>query len=117
MDDGRKRRKNERSRAAYAAAKPTTDAALLRFEAGALARLDAARLPTQLSRSAYIEAYLLPIAEALAPSLPAIDAARRASGTTLATFVAKALARSLEAGEPPSAEPPGVATEFDSLFG
>lgn len=113
MEDERRERKNGRSRAAYAAAKSATDAALLRLEAGSLARLDAAKRPAGLSRSAYVEAYLLPIAEALAPLLPQIEAARRSSGTSLATFLARALAKSLELGEEPAAD---AADEFDALF-
>jgi len=114
MTDDRTRRKSERSKAAYAAAKASTEATLLRLDRGSLARLDAARRQAGLSRSAFVEIYLLPIADALSPLLPQIDEARRSNGASLATFVARAIVRSLEAAEPPK---PHAADEFDSLFG
>ena len=114
MTDDRKRRKNEQSKAAYAAAKAGIEATLLRLDRGSLARLDAARLPAGLSRSAFVEIYLLPIADALSPMLQRIDEARRSTGASLATFVARAIVRSLDGGE---AAATTAGDEFDSLFG
>ncbi|MGF6181241.1 hypothetical protein ABIB42_002254 [Massilia sp. UYP32] len=51
-------RKRLASKAAYAKSKTEYEHALLRLRPGSLARLDAARTPLGLSRSAYIDALL-----------------------------------------------------------
>lgn len=116
MDRAAKARKSERGKAAYAASKASGESALLRLDKGSLARLDGARVGLGLSRSAFAQIYLLPIAEALAERLPEIDAACRARGFSIATLVRQALSSELarEAAEPAGAE---AAAEFDDLFG
>lgn len=51
-------RKRQNSKAAYAKSKSEREHALLRLRPGSLARLDQARAPLGLSRSAYFEALL-----------------------------------------------------------
>ena len=51
-------RKRQASKAAYAKSKNEHEHALLRLRPGSLARLDAARAPLGLSRSAYVDVLL-----------------------------------------------------------
>ena len=99
---------------AYGKLKTVKQAGLLRLERGDWARFDAARGPSGLSRSAYLQLHLLPMGEAMAARQTAIELHRDARRIALSTFLGRALDAALREEE---AAPSGAAIdEFDALF-
>ena len=114
----KKAAKSERNRRDYLKSKQECDIVLLRLDLGGRVALDRASKAAGLSRASFARIYLMPLVEILAERAPEIDVARRASGQSLATF----LARSLDQAIVPTAGVDAlaadmVAQEFHELFG
>jgi hypothetical protein len=115
--DAARARKSERNRRAYAKSKAARDHVLLRLDPGGAADFDAASLAAGLSRAAFARMFLPTLLAASAPRLGAIEAARAASGESLARFLGRALDEAVERGAAPGDAPSATASEFDALFG
>ena len=118
IDEQKKKAKSERNRLDYLKSKEERDIVLLRLDPGSRAALDKASKAAGLSRAAFARIYLMPLVEVLAERAPAIDAARRASGQSLPTFLSRSLDQAL-APRAVVADPAAdmVAQEFHDLFG
>ncbi|MES2633607.1 MAG: hypothetical protein V4669_11585 [Pseudomonadota bacterium] len=115
--DPKKLRKRADNRAHYEKTLDRHDAVLLRLDRGDLVKLDAARLPLGLSRSAFVKLHLLAVAEVLSTRSAEIETAMRLRRISLSTFVAASIEAELsQARADPGATQP-CALEFDALFG
>ncbi|MDP1602066.1 MAG: hypothetical protein Q8M03_02255 [Legionella sp.] len=111
-----KRRKREANRAHYEKTRDRHDAVLLRLDRGDLAKLDMARGPLGLSRSAFVKLHLLAASDALSARSAEIEAAMRARRISLSTFLASAIDAELARAPAEPGATQACAREFDELF-
>ena len=115
--DARRDAKGRRNRRAYEKLKARGDHVLLRLDRGGAAPLDAAARAAGLSRAAFCRMFLPALAEAAGSRLPALDAARAATGESLARFIGRALDEAAARASGSAELAASAAAEFDSLFG
>lgn len=114
----KKAAKSDRNRRAYLKSKKECDVVLLRLDPGGRTALDEASRAAGLSRAAFARIYLIPLVEVLTERAPEIDAARRATGQSLATFLARSLDQAIAPGVAMDAQSADMlAQEFHELFG